>query len=285
MAYITASLSGGLGNQMFQLAASYSLAKDLGALFRISLKSFKGCGQGFASEKYLDTVYKNLYFENQDIPYSEEYDLKTWHYTPIKDILQEILKKTNALKINGAFQSLKYFEKREDEIRELFTPTGGWPNWLNKRAISKKYPELFTGNPDICFIGVRRGDYLKNPSIHNPCSLKYYQDAILENPASTYYIASDDIHWCKENFIGPQFHFFDIDLQNDVEQLAFMTLFKKFIIANSSFYWWGTFLTPFKIKTVVPNEWISNPYIKNWTCSFVYRDDFTIVNRTINSSS
>jgi len=285
MPFITASLSGGLGNQMFQLAASYSLAKDLGVQFRISVKNFKGCGQGFGSEKYLDTVYQNINFETQDIPYLNEYDLKTWHYTPIKDILQNLLLKNNALKLNGAFQSIKYFEKREEEIRELFTPKCGWSTWLRKRDIYQKYPELFTENPDICFIGVRRGDYLKHPSIHNPCSRQYYLDAMIENPASLYYIASDDIQWCKESFIGPQFRFFDLNLENDVEQLAIMTLFRKFIIANSSFYWWGTFLASFKIKIVVPNEWISNPYIENWTCESIYRDDFTIVNRELSSSS
>lgn len=285
MAYITHSISGGLGNQMFQIAACYSIAKDLSLILRISLKNFKGCGQGYSSEKYVNSVYKNINFEDNDIPFTTEFNLPTWQFKPINQDLRELFKKKNTVKLNGAFQSQKYFEKREEEIRELFTPEGGWYKWLINKPIFFEYPELFNNSNDICFIGVRRGDYLKNPAIHNPCYMDYYKAAMLENPASIYYIASDDIKWCKDNFIGTQFRFFDLNIERDIEQLAIMTLFEKFIISNSTFYWWGTFLANKKNKIIVPNEWISNPYISNWDCKSIYRDDMIIINRKISSNS
>jgi hypothetical protein len=116
--------------------------------------------------------------------------------------------------------------------------------------------------------------------------MNYYEKAMKLLPAERYYIASDDIEWCKRNFIGPQFVFFDITMKNDLQQLAAMTLFKKYIISNSSFYWWGSYLSIHAKPTVIaPDKWISPLHDRDmWKRDYIYRDDMIIVERSVETA-
>lgn len=109
-------------------------------------------------------------------------------------------------------------------------------------------------------IHVRRGDYMYYKDYYFHLSPAYYQKAIaymkkhLKNPR--FYVFSDDIAWCKENLPQEESLVF-IDWNNSAEDdLQLMTKARHFIIANSTFSWWGAFLSsnPNKI-TIVPDNW------------------------------
>ena len=104
-------------------------------------------------------------------------------------------------------------------------------------------------------INVRRGDYL-NFSDHHPVQpLSYFKDAIeIIGTNRHYLITSDDTNWCKENFVGENFHVIE-DIA-PVENLYLQSLCYDHIISNSTFSWWGAWLDNKRNKRVIsPKLW------------------------------
>ena len=57
-------------------------------------------------------------------------------------------------------------------------------------------------------VHVRRGDYLNDKDYHPVCSREYYDKAFsMFSENTSYLLFSDDIEWCKKNFIGKDFYF------------------------------------------------------------------------------
>jgi hypothetical protein len=67
-------------------------------------------------------------------------------------------------------------------------------------------------------------------------------------------IFSDDIPWCRQNFVGERFVFID---EIDYISLYLMAKMKHHINANSTFSWWGTWLSEDN-KAIVPKKWFVN---------------------------
>lgn len=137
----------------------------------------------------------------------------------------------------------------------------------------------------VC-LHIRRGDYL-NPRWKNLqiCTFEYYNNAIniildkVEEPV--FFVFSNthsDIEWIRENY-----HFKDekgkreiklvyVDMANpDYEELRLMYSCKHFIISNSTFSWWGAWLSDYSNKVVcAPDRWNlstdddSKIYCKDW---------------------
>jgi hypothetical protein len=164
----------------------------------------------------------------------------------------------------GFFQDHRNFEKFSSLIKkELLVKN--FPNEKNKQMIT----EINMVNA-VC-LHIRRGDYLnsrwKNLQI---CTFEYYNNAIFEvlnrvdNPV--FYIFSNnesDLEWIKKNY-----HFKDtvkqreiklkyVNLNNpDYEELRLMYNCKHFIISNSTFSWWGAYLSSYPKKIVIaPERW------------------------------
>ena len=135
--------------------------------------------------------------------------------------------------------------------------------------------------PNAVSIHLRRGDYLKSEkvlSIHGVLSFSYYQKALhlleLTSNDLELFIFSEDIEWAKTKFKGYKAHFFDYNRGvNSWKDMALMTYCKHHIIANSSFSWWGAWLSKnsgiifapaawfnpsnvtFNIQDFIPNNW------------------------------
>jgi hypothetical protein len=114
-------------------------------------------------------------------------------------------------------------------------------------------------------VHVRRGDYITNPNNFASlglCPLEYYEDANdfieqhVKNPH--FFIFTDDPEWAREHmkFSGPT-KVVDHNLgKADYEDLRLMTHCRHFIIANSSFSWWGAWLASNPDKIVIaPKTW------------------------------
>ena len=95
-------------------------------------------------------------------------------------------------------------------------------------------------------------------------NITYYKNAIskikkkLGNDIMIY-IFSDDLNWCKKNFDFLNKKYFvehDFAGYKFYNYLYLMTCFKNFIIPNSSFAWWGAWLSVHKNKIVMtPEKW------------------------------
>jgi hypothetical protein len=254
---IAVRLMGGLCNQMFQIA----FIETLGAVFEMDVlytNLVENCtynvGVHHRPANDYFSIFQNLnWFKNQsrisDIICKEK--VPTYYIDIIPRYGTEYI---------GYFQSEKYFDK--ELAKWLFQPD---------LAIDfSEYSHLFKGT--TCSVHVRRGDYLKISHIHPVLDMSYYKQAILNMDydigIDRYLVFSDDIAWCKENFVGEKFVF--------VEEIDYIALFlmakcDHHIIANSSFSWWGAYLG--KEGTVIaPQRYICNEMMedhrdvvpKNW---------------------
>jgi len=160
--------------------------------------------------------------------------------------------------LDGYWQSEKYFQKFEGEIRRDFQ---------FKRiedCINLQHLKSIESNNSVS-IHVRRGDYLSgkdNQEKYHALTKNYYKIAMsyinerVINPH--YYIFSDDIKWAIENLDLKYPHTFISN--NNAEQscidMHLMSCCKHNITANSSFSWWGAWLNPNHQKIVIaPNLW------------------------------
>ena len=155
----------------------------------------------------------------------------------------------------GPWQSPKYFEQVEKELRENLT----FPPLTSPK--STDLVAEIQGRETVA-VHIRRGDYLKHKALGGICDLPYYKNAIekIETLVSEplYVIFSDDITWCKENIDVENAKFVDWNSgKQSFEDMHLMSLCKHNIIANSSFSWWGAWLNSNPNKVVVaPNKWI-----------------------------
>jgi hypothetical protein len=114
-------------------------------------------------------------------------------------------------------------------------------------------------NPTIG-ISVRRGDYVDN-SNYTLLQINYYLNALLRFNLSEFNILvfSDDIEYCKIHFSclnNVQFA-----QGNAIEQLTLMSKCHAFVIANSTFSWWGAYLG--NGTTIRPNCLFDGELLKN----------------------
>jgi len=172
-----------------------------------------------------------------------------------------------------------YFKDHESEIRSEFTlrePLGK----AAESAVADIQAAVHAGRIPV-LLTVRRGDYVSNAHIgahHGAKDSSYYDKAIEEmqgrlgSAASKihFFITTDDIPWVSEN-IKPadsrgdaiETSFLSREGMTDYEEMHVMSLCHHFIIANSTFHWWGAWLSTAAGKKIVigPRKWVNDPKI------------------------
>ena len=235
---------GGLGNFLFHIAAIWSLAKDNND--ELCLLDVDGKIQTMIIGEIWNAPHANDYrFIFNRFPNKNGIPLPLLHYPFIYVPLQY----KPEHEYYGYFQSEKNFNHRRNDIIKLFSPPIEFEDRINK------YSDLF-GHISL---HVRRGNFVKYFSnIHPPQTMEYYNKAISSLPNDLkILIFSDDMQWCKENFIGDRFVFVD---EIDYISLYVMSKMKHHIIANSSFSWWGAWLSTYNDKIVIaPKRWFGDP--------------------------
>jgi len=244
------NLKGGLGNMMFQIAGAkaisllkktdYSFPNLKQHLEYLSVETEYNPKVNYCSE-YLNLPFlKNAKTENSFLPLN--IINFPFHFEDIKIIPSNV-------RIDGFFQSEKYFEKYKNEIIELFSPEESIVSFLKE-----KYADLLLLRTTS--VHVRRGDYIRNNRHHYLQDLSYYQKAIehLDYQTDKFIFFSDDIDWCKQNFVGDKYFF--VENEKDYHELYLMSMCSNNIISNSSFSWWGAWLNKNSDKVVIaPTNW------------------------------
>lgn len=277
---IIIKIKGGLGNQMFQYAFGWILAKKYKEDLLLDTSVY--------GEKKINGIAKRefgLEIFNNDYLFASETDINSFLEL---SWIQQIRKKIglnfrkiyndrvfeynpNALQLlppiylNGYFQSYRYFKGRESAVRNLFN--------FDIKNIDQSNLEFMQDmeHSSSVAIHVRRGDYVENEktkSFHGGCSLEYYKRSIsyiknrIINPKLFFF--SDDIEWVRKNFnVGLSSVFVEHNQGSDSwKDMLLISNCKHQIIANSSFSWWGAWLNDNPEKIVVaPARWLAKKEI------------------------
>lgn len=259
------SITGGLGNQMFQYAFFLSskyvfFSRDCNNIF-VSDYNYHN---GFELNKIFNI--RNNIFLNFKFRFIKKYFNSCIYVKTEKqdESFEQIIEKNNKSVVwfIGYWQSEKYFIKIEDKIRSTFK--------FNFQKVSNKNKNLILEieKNNAISIHIRRGDYESDPAsksiLGGICNLDYYKRAInyfnenTENPV--FYIFSDDIEWVKMNFSFLNSRII-IDWNKKEDNWQDMMLMSKCnhnIIANSSFSWWGAWLNNNPDKIIIaPKKWFN----------------------------
>jgi hypothetical protein len=236
--------NGRLGNQLFQYAFMFSLSKENN--YQMCLPSsnsnfYKNYDLYFESNSFFDCFESNVSLCQKNITQNKfkeksfDYDINFPNYIDNCDY-------------SGYYQSYKYFKKYKKELIE---------------SLKFKQKNIIKSELDyskIVSIHIRRGDYVNNKT-HETFSFEFLNTSKKHFDNKKYLVFSDDIEWCKKMNIGDYY----AENNNDCLDLYQMTLCKSSIIANSSFSWWGAYLSE-KEKVIAPKKWFNNKNVDDLYC-------------------
>lgn len=231
---------GRLGNQMFQYAALCGIAANRG--YNICIPQSQNKNEW--TDHQLNSAFKmtllnQLNYQYIDIDRSTivesgfSFDEKLFNECP------------DWVNIQGFFQSEKYFKHIRDQLLidfefhdNIFEPA--------KQVVSN-------WNKPIA-LHVRRTDYVTNPN-HTTLDLNYYKKSLdYFDDDCEIIIFSDDPEWCMKQKLFESDRFLVSETKDNYLDLCLMTLCSGHIIANSSFSWWGAWLSNNQ-KVIAPSGW------------------------------
>ena len=253
---------GQLGNQMFQYAATKGVASKLDVPFMIpNHRQVFDDGIGNRYTILLFNAFKLTSASLLGTLRTENY-VQENGFTFNKDLFK--INKTENSSLYGFFQTEKYFKHIEKEIRNDFT---------FKDEIKDDCVNLIKQFTNPIALHIRRGDFVWNNKNHPPLSLDYYKSALeLFDSDREVIIFSDDTEWCKEQELFADDRFAVAEGGDQFYDLCLMSMCDDFIIANSTFSWWGAWLAN-RGKVVAPKNWFGETlghdtkdlYCKGWT--------------------
>lgn len=241
---------GGLGNQMFQVAAALVVSKTQNK--EIVIPQEMPHIHNTQNLDYHETVFQG--FEHFPIPIDAIVleSLKNQSFTvypgePGFEVWDPMYPGERLL-LHGYFQNYTVLKPYEEFIRDFY----------------RKNLSLSEGTTTIG-IHVRRGDFLKFSDVHFILDTFYYRRAIYEiekrvSGFHSYKVFSDDIEWCKKQDVFEMLGDVEfVDEKNEIECLKQMISCEGgFICANSTFSWWAAFLGAYRKKNpcIVPSNWM-----------------------------
>ncbi len=266
-------MSGGLGNQLFQLCFAYSLHSSSSEKILLDLGK---CTTPTAISPLVflpNDVYEIAdfiekkpmlsFFRKNSRPKNSILTSKTGNSNaqPKLTIMNEnyrqfvpgFLKLDEAYFI-GTFASHKYWHLGFDSTIQ----------WLTESIF-----KVATQSSDLAVydlaVHARRGDYISNPktrSFHGYCDIAYFEKAFRliksHDPSiNSILVSSDDSSFALELRITASQYFSEVHiLEEDSALKAILQLSncKSFIGSNSTFSWWAGYLSPKEFR-IFPSDW------------------------------
>lgn len=287
MKRIILKLKYGFGNQLYQYACAYAMAKRENRKLYMDLSFYDGTGLQNHEVYLLDQlkIAATPVFRSSGLQKSDNIVLKriakvenyirrggkcayysVW--SPQKYRKIDLSNEKRNVYLEGWFQSYKYFEDYQDDIRNMYQPsfpiTEKMQEWMKKIASTENSTSLH----------IRRGDYITDYG--SAIGMNYYRRAMeyiqSYNSNTHFFIFSDDIEWAKENIKQQNIHFVSDGSMNMLEEFFVMSSCKNQIISNSSFSWWAAWLNTNKNKIVVApciekskaGDWKKESYPMDW---------------------
>ena len=263
---IIARLHDGLGNQLFIYAAARAIAEARGAQLLLDAVS------GFARDKKYGAISQLSHFaiaaafaplalcyppplgrQIRDLQISLSKQLPLRHRFVIReadfDAVMAGAPLRSTVRLEGYWQSERYFASIADKIKNELTVVSP----LSPRSLELKALIQSTDSVGL-HIRQRRGahhDHDKPPPTATPqLPFSYYEDAVARAAAKigqpTFFCFGDNPDWIRERWKFPYpVHFVDHNRTQDqaYEDLALMSACKHFVVGNSTFSWWGAWLS------------------------------------------
>ena len=292
MKSITLFLKGGLGNQMFQYAAARGLSYhydcnlfiDTKLNFKLDYKYKRKLEIDKLNPKYKKAnIFKTIlffivgkligrYFNKfnknfQSIALFNNMYLIEKNYVFLKELFY--LRKTNYLYLDGYFQSYNYFEKISNQLVQEFTPKAS--NKKNFKRIAKLMEKQ--NSVAIC---IRLYEESSNPNIHFRSGQLTQANKIkkvlkklnnIDKDLKFYVFCTHKSKFLSELDLPSDTSYLTADngFKGTIDNLWLMTKAKHHIITNSSFYWWGAWLSEHLNKSNNKHVFISDEFI-NYDC-------------------
>jgi len=272
---IITKISGGLGNQLFQYALGRAVAKHHDVPLKLDITAYENykLHKGYRLDKFninAEIAEKN---EISSLKGSDFLIFKalrraglrnkhTYYSEKQRVVYDENVFSHPTRYLEGYWQNERYFLSIRETILDELQPK------YSLSVNARSYKELFLTSTAVS-IHVRRGDYLKHPEI-GVLDLDYYKRAVqyIENHVVSprFFIFSDDIQWCKENFKFILDPIYIDETETEIDDLVLMSSCCHNIVANSSFSWWGAWLNKNETKmTISPKKWMAeNPSGYKW---------------------
>ena len=266
-------IHGGVGNQMFQYACAKYLAKHLSQDLQLDLSFFPSQGLRAFRLSELKLEYQEACpYQADQLRGKEGLRFKLMRRLGMKVsrpssyikesqsgyFEKDLFQVSGDVYLDGYWQNEHYFTEVRNELIEDFSLRAE----LSREA--RIYREKIGGCNAIS-LHVRRGDYVTNKktnTVHGICSLEYYKRAagLIESKVNdpVFFVFSDDIAWCRENLRFLSCAVFITNTKSELEDLELMKCCSHHVIANSSFSWWGAWLSPSRDNgqvVVAPEKW------------------------------
>jgi hypothetical protein len=244
-------VTGGIGNQLFQIAAGFGLAKKNEMKLVILTKDCLNTHCTYNHEFY---EMGNLFDQFNTLPVKEivftdgyqEKETDCYHYVdiPVKENMY----------VCGYFQHKQYFHAYREQIlnRLICVEKREYQNDL----IAKHGVSISDGY----FLHIRRGDYVGHPLYK--INDKYFQRAIQyiekREPNALFFVFSDDMPHTEQRKELKGKNYMLMTGCNEVSSLLMMSECKGGICSNSTFSWWGAYMIRNPNKVVVlPKTWFN----------------------------
>jgi hypothetical protein len=205
---ITATIMGGLGNQLFQIFTTIAAAlRNNDTFFFVHQDELAG-NPGHPRFTHWSTLLRGLrsYLKPfNDTTHKLFQSLPTWneigfHYTAIPT---ETLKYPKPLRLHGYFQSEKYFVDKYESVCEMIQ-LPQQQSWIKHMYSNESWSADYAGNPAKKRILVsthfRIGDSVYNLHIHPVMTVEYYYRAMCRIIASASASASASAHDAKASY-------------------------------------------------------------------------------------
>ena len=246
--------NGRLGNQMFQYAALVGIAKNLGYDHCIPDHSKVTWFDRMEGDQIITQHHQLQHlFEmnhlNGRFGEATEYNINLTQAEFCKELYEEC---PDGATLYGYFESYHYFKDAEEEVRSDFT---------FRKHILDAAKDFHKRVSNVVCLNVRRGkDFIRVQDFHPPCTEDYYKECIeMLGKDRQYLVISDDIEWCKTVFRGSNFYFNQETPGGLIKghyDLAVGALCDDFIISNSTFSWWMSYLGTSPTKRILaPDPW------------------------------
>ena len=263
-------LEGGLGNQLFQYATGRTIALATGRDLLLDTSAYREDRlRSYQLDRFAIAARP---LRRGDVPYLKLRRSRLGAILPRRsrvEIVREVfparvpvwpeapVDDAGTPYLIGYWQSERYFAPIADTIRREVRVNAA-PEGRNARLLDE------IAASDAVAIHVRRGDYVSNPAAtayHGLCGLDYYRAAIRRLAGSVprphCFVFSDDLDWVRANLdTGHPTTFVGHNTDTPWEDLRLMAACRHFIVANSSFSWWGAWLGEWPGKEVIaPARW------------------------------
>lgn len=246
---VISKLKGGLGNQLFQMAAGLVHANKLDTKFAIAIESLHRATHGVMGTKYRDTIFSTLNYA--EIPPS----FKRFKHDGLN---YQALPQCKDIVLDGYFQNICYFDHFRSFVIEK----------LNKVDFLRPYCEGICKHFNLVFgryavLHIRGGDYNRLRHLYPAVNYSFLTDAFDLFNEHKIVVLTDDPCYSRK-VLNPYINdieFLFPSLNDELLDFSVLLNCDKICISNSTFSWWGAYLNNNINKLVI----LPKPWYKHFT--------------------